>query len=83
MWQGRSPFHADKQHLSHRLVQLGLKSPTAVCVIYLLGLASGVGGLLLYQVSQIGAVLVAGQCACWWLAVATIEYMRHYRSGHG
>jgi UDP-GlcNAc:undecaprenyl-phosphate GlcNAc-1-phosphate transferase len=83
LWQGRSPFHADKQHPSHRLVQLGLTSPTAVRVIYVLGLASGTGGLLLYQVSQIGAVLVAVQCACWWLAVAAIEYMGHYRSGHG
>jgi UDP-GlcNAc:undecaprenyl-phosphate GlcNAc-1-phosphate transferase len=80
LWQGRSPFHADKQHLSHRLVQLGLKSPLAVCVIYLLALASGAGGLLLYQVSAIGASLVAVQLAGWWLAIAAIEYIGHYRS---
>ncbi len=82
LWQGRSPFHADKQHLSHRLVQLGLKSGMAVGVIYLLGLASGAGGLLLYQVSHTGAVLVAVQIACWWLAIAAIEYLGHYRSRH-
>jgi len=81
VWQGRSPFHADKQHLSHRLVQLGLKSPIAVRVIYLLGLASGVSGLLLDDVSPSGAILVGVQLACWWLAIAIIEYLGHYCSG--
>jgi UDP-GlcNAc:undecaprenyl-phosphate/decaprenyl-phosphate GlcNAc-1-phosphate transferase len=82
LWQGRSPFHADKQHLSHRLVQLGLKPPMAVYVIYLLALASGVGGLLLSQVSETGAMLTALQLACWWFAVAAIEYFGHYHSEH-
>src|SRR5262249_40406604 len=38
LWQRGSPFHADKQHLSHRLVRLGLRPPMAVYVIYLLAL---------------------------------------------
>jgi len=49
--QGRSPFHADKQHLSHRLVGRGLSGWTAVRVIYLLALASGASGLILYAVA--------------------------------
>jgi UDP-GlcNAc:undecaprenyl-phosphate GlcNAc-1-phosphate transferase len=83
LWQGRSPFHADKQHLSHRLVALGLSSPAAVRVIYLFGLASGVGGLVLYEVSSGGAVLVGVQLLCWWLAVAAVEYFRHFRAPAG
>jgi UDP-GlcNAc:undecaprenyl-phosphate GlcNAc-1-phosphate transferase len=83
LWQGKSPFHADKLHLSHRLVQLGLGPPLAVCVIYFFALASGAAGLLLYQVSRIGAVLVGVQLACWWIAVAAVEYIRHYHSPHG
>lgn len=80
LWQRRSPFHADKQHLSHRLVQLGLKPPAAVCVIYLLTLASGLGGLVLSQLTQTrGTVLVLLQLACWWVAVGALEYVRHYR----
>jgi UDP-GlcNAc:undecaprenyl-phosphate GlcNAc-1-phosphate transferase len=80
LWQRRSPFHADKQHLSHRLVQLGLKPPMAVCVIYLLALASGMGGLLLYQVCQTGpTILTVLQLACWWFAIAALEYRGHYR----
>jgi UDP-GlcNAc:undecaprenyl-phosphate/decaprenyl-phosphate GlcNAc-1-phosphate transferase len=82
LWQRRSPFHADKQHLSHRLVLLGLKPPTAVYVIYLLALASGTGGLLLYRVSTTGATLVAVQLACWWSVVAALEYLRHFRRRH-
>ncbi len=39
--QGRSPFEADKQHLSHRLVGRGLSKPVAVVVIYLCTMASG------------------------------------------
>jgi UDP-GlcNAc:undecaprenyl-phosphate GlcNAc-1-phosphate transferase len=81
--QGRSPFQADKQHLSHRLVRLGLKSPMAVCIIYLLTLATGAGGLLLCLVSYTGAFLVGIELACWWAAVAAIEYVSHYRSSHG
>jgi len=78
LWQGRSPFHADKQHLSHRLVRLGLKSHVAVWVIYLLALASGTGGLLVFQASGTGALLEVLQLAYWWLAVAGIEYVGHY-----
>jgi UDP-GlcNAc:undecaprenyl-phosphate GlcNAc-1-phosphate transferase len=78
LWQRRSPFHADKQHLSHRLVRLGLKSQFAVRVIYLLALASGLGGFLVYRTDGAGALLVLWQLTCWWLAVAAIEYFGHY-----
>jgi UDP-GlcNAc:undecaprenyl-phosphate GlcNAc-1-phosphate transferase len=74
--QGRSPFHADKQHLSHRLVARGLSPPAAVRLIYLLALASGAGGLLLYDVkSGTGAALLGVVLAGWWLALAVLEYL--------
>jgi UDP-GlcNAc:undecaprenyl-phosphate/decaprenyl-phosphate GlcNAc-1-phosphate transferase len=79
LWQSRSPFRADKQHLSHRLVQLGLTSRAAVGVIYLLGLASGLAALLLYLVPETAALLVVGQLACWWTVLAALEYFGHYR----
>ncbi len=80
LWQGRSPFHADKQHLSHRLVALGLSSPMAVRVIYLFALASAAAGLLLDQLPMIGSLLLGVQVACCWLAIAAVEYFRHFRS---
>jgi UDP-GlcNAc:undecaprenyl-phosphate/decaprenyl-phosphate GlcNAc-1-phosphate transferase len=78
--QGRSPFHADKQHLSHRLVELGLSSRAAVVAIVLLGLVSGISGLMLYLVTRKWALLIAVQIATLWVSVALIEYLRRLRS---
>ncbi|HEY7327426.1 MAG TPA: MraY family glycosyltransferase [Gemmataceae bacterium] len=73
--QGRSPFHADKQHLSHRLADGGLSNWTAVHVIYLLALASGTSGVILYVVRDgMIAALIVGQLAVWWLALAVMEF---------
>jgi hypothetical protein len=67
--EGRSPFHADKSHFSHRLVELGLKPRHAVLTIHLATLTTGLGALLLYRVSDwSGALLIvahllrAGDC---------------------
>lgn len=74
--QGRSPFHADKQHLSHRLVDRGLSKPAAVRLIYLFALASGASGVILYAVRDWGlAGVVVGQLAAWWLALAVLEFV--------
>ncbi len=73
--QGRSPFHADKQHLSHRLAGRGLSNWTAVRVIYLFALASGMSGVILYVVrDEWIAGLIVGQLAAWWIALAVIEF---------
>jgi UDP-GlcNAc:undecaprenyl-phosphate/decaprenyl-phosphate GlcNAc-1-phosphate transferase len=72
--QGRSPFHADKQHLSHRLVALGLSRPAAVAAIHLLALAGGAGGLVVYAVTApVGMAPVAVGLAATWAAVAVVE----------
>ncbi len=74
--QGRSPFHADKQHLSHRLVARGLSPVAAVGVIHLLALASGASAVILCFVPSTAATaLVVGQVAAWWGALAVIEFM--------
>lgn len=56
--QGRSPFHADKSHFSHRLVELGLSKPSAVLTIHLTTLTTGMGGLLLYHVAGWGTAMI-------------------------
>jgi UDP-GlcNAc:undecaprenyl-phosphate GlcNAc-1-phosphate transferase len=80
LWQRRSPFHADKQHLSHRLVALGLSPRCAVGVIYLLAVASGIGGLLIQRLPEESGGLVAVQVVCWWFAIGLVEYFRHYQN---
>lgn len=73
--QGRSPFHADKSHFSHRLVELGFTRRGAVLTIHLATLTTGLGALLLYQVSDwTGAGLVVALIACVLSIVALLEY---------
>jgi UDP-GlcNAc:undecaprenyl-phosphate GlcNAc-1-phosphate transferase len=74
LWQGRSPFHPDKSHFSHRLVDLGLKSKYAVLTVHLATLTTGLGALLLYRVDDwTGAALVMGLIACVLAIVAILE----------
>ncbi|WP_459554600.1 MraY family glycosyltransferase [Lacunimicrobium album] len=48
--RGLSPWHPDKNHFSHRLVELGLSRKYAVMTIHLATLTTGLAGLLLYSV---------------------------------
>ena len=66
--QGKSPFVGDQQHFSHRLVKKGLSKRTAVIVIWLCALATGVGGVMLSQLEAWQAGLVALQA----IAVITV-----------
>jgi UDP-GlcNAc:undecaprenyl-phosphate GlcNAc-1-phosphate transferase len=73
--QGRSPFHADKQHLSHRLVALGLSPPRAVGTICLLAAVIGAGGLLFGTVPNHGTLLIWIWMVGCWVALAVFEFM--------
>ncbi len=71
---GRSPFHGDKSHFSHRLVELGMRPAHAVLTIHLTTLMTGLGGLLLYKVSDwTGAWLVIALIFCVLSVVAILE----------
>lgn len=72
--QGRSPFHADKSHFSHRLVEMGFTRAQAVLTIHLITLTTGLGGLLLYHVDGWpGALLVAALVTCLLAVIAILE----------
>lgn len=72
--QGRSPFQPDKCHFSHRLVELGLKPRNAVLTVHLATLTTGLGALLLYQVtSWNAAAVVIGLIFCVLMIVAILE----------
>lgn len=55
---GKSPFAADKNHFSHRLVDLGLTRPQAVLTVYLTTAICGIAALLLHRVDGVGAILI-------------------------
>ena len=71
--QGKSPFHPDQQHFSHRLVAKGLSRRAAVIVIWLCTLATGLGGVLLGRLEAWQAALVAGQTAAIVVMLAVME----------
>lgn len=72
--EGRSPFHADKSHFSHRLVEMGLKSKYAVLTIYLATATTGLAGLLLYKVADwSAALLILALVICVLTIVAILE----------
>jgi UDP-GlcNAc:undecaprenyl-phosphate GlcNAc-1-phosphate transferase len=70
---GRSPFEGDKNHFSHRLIELGLTPKQAVWTIYLLTTACGLGALLLHQVNAFGAVVVLTMVSCMLAVIAILE----------
>ena len=72
--EGRSPFHPDKNHFSHRLVDMGLSRPHAVLTVHLATLTTGLGGLLLYRLnSWTDALLVIALVLCVLTIIAVLE----------
>ncbi|MBS0206823.1 MAG: undecaprenyl/decaprenyl-phosphate alpha-N-acetylglucosaminyl 1-phosphate transferase [Planctomycetes bacterium] len=72
--EGRSLFHPDKRHFSHRLVALGLTRVQAVLTVHLTTLTTGLLGLTLYAVSTWGASLIILACVgCVLLLIAILE----------
>lgn len=59
--RGESIMKGDKRHFSHRLVYLGMTTRQAVEFIYLVAAVSGLGAVLLPQVSARGTVLIFAQ----------------------
>ncbi|MFN9717759.1 MAG: MraY family glycosyltransferase [Planctomycetota bacterium] len=74
LMQGRSPFHGDKSHFSHRLVELGLHPVYAVMTIHLTTVMTGLGGLLLFKVTDwTGASIVVALIFCILSVIAILE----------
>lgn len=78
--EGDSPFGADKNHFSHRLVELGLSKTQAVLTIYLTTATCGLGALFLHQVDSFGAILVGLLVVC---VLALIAILESTRGGNG
>ncbi len=61
-WRGReSIMKGDKRHFSHRLMARGMSTRQAVEYIYLVGIVSGMGAVLLRQVDLVGAGVILVQ----------------------
>lgn len=74
--QKRSPFVGDLQHLSHRLVGMGLSKRAAVTVIWGLTLVTGISGIVLGGLQPWQAALVGGQVLVILGLIAAFEFAR-------
>lgn len=74
--QGRSPFVGDLQHLSHRLVGMGLSKRASVMVIWGLTLVTGISGIVLGGLAPWQAALVGGQVLVILGLIAAFEFAR-------
>ena len=70
---GRSPFDADQDHFSHRLVELGLTKAQAVLTVYLMTATCGLGAMLLHRVDTTGAVIVMLLIGCVLTLIGILE----------
>jgi UDP-GlcNAc:undecaprenyl-phosphate/decaprenyl-phosphate GlcNAc-1-phosphate transferase len=74
---GRSPFVADRNHASHRLVALGLSQRQAVLVLYAATFVTGAAALVVERASPVvGATTIVGLGATIALAGAG-EFLAH------
>lgn len=73
LWEGRSPFQADKRHLSHRLVALGFTKSEAVWTIYLLSAICGLAAIVLHRIDTLGGLLVAAMVVLLLALIAVFE----------
>ena len=71
--RGLSPFQADKNHLSHRLVALGMSTREAVLSIYLVTFCVGVAATLLYHTTTVGTVILFIQALAILFVVLLLE----------
>ncbi|NIP85005.1 MAG: undecaprenyl/decaprenyl-phosphate alpha-N-acetylglucosaminyl 1-phosphate transferase, partial [Planctomycetales bacterium] len=69
----RSPFQADRNHISHRLVDLGLSQRQAVLVVYLAAAVCGGGAFFLHRTSTRGALWILALIAVVLGGVAAVE----------
>ncbi|MBP8639917.1 MAG: undecaprenyl/decaprenyl-phosphate alpha-N-acetylglucosaminyl 1-phosphate transferase [Oscillospiraceae bacterium] len=65
LFKGQSPFHADRGHFHHRLIDMGLSQKQAVAVLYSISGILGLAAVLITTSGEIKALIVIiGFCLC-------------------
>ncbi|MCM8771915.1 MAG: undecaprenyl/decaprenyl-phosphate alpha-N-acetylglucosaminyl 1-phosphate transferase [Candidatus Omnitrophica bacterium] len=79
--RGYSIFKADKNHLSHRLVNLGMTHKQAVLFIYLLTLATGINALFIKNLNLKGGIGVLLEVIIILIVVGILEFFGRGKNG--
>ncbi|MCM8784867.1 MAG: undecaprenyl/decaprenyl-phosphate alpha-N-acetylglucosaminyl 1-phosphate transferase [Candidatus Omnitrophica bacterium] len=72
--RGYPIFQADKNHLSHRLVSIGMTQKQAILFIYLLTLTTGINALILKNLNVYGGIEVLFEVILILVIVAILEF---------
>ncbi|MBI4649950.1 undecaprenyl/decaprenyl-phosphate alpha-N-acetylglucosaminyl 1-phosphate transferase [Candidatus Desantisbacteria bacterium] len=70
IYHGKPPFQADKNHIHHKLLRLGLNQQEAVGILYLISLI--LGGVALFLAAKKGSNLIIYLCG---IAILVIFFM--------
>lgn len=84
---GKSPFYADRGHIHHRLIDMGLNTKQAVMILYLVSGALGITAVVLTSSGEFRAMIFVGVLILAVLAAAFIRLIAPHRdaehhSGH-
>ena len=79
--RGQSIMQGDRNHFSHRLVDLGMGVKYAVLFLYFITFTTGISSLFLFWVGLTGAVLVIVQVTCLFGIIVILEYFA--KKGNG
>ncbi|MDO4815926.1 MAG: MraY family glycosyltransferase [Bacillota bacterium] len=80
MLNGQSPFHADRGHFHHRLLDIGLNQKQVVAVLYAVSAILGLVGVLITSTGTVRMIVALASfviAACIWLFV-----FRHNKNIH-
>ena len=69
-------YSGDKNHISHRLTALGMTQRDAVGFIYLLTFCTGLGGLLLWDVTTFGGIIILLQVLIFFCLIIMLENIK-------
>ena len=57
LFTGKSPFYADRGHVHHRLIDMGLNTKQAVMILYLVSGALGITAVVITQSGELRAII--------------------------
>ncbi|HPE16602.1 MAG TPA: MraY family glycosyltransferase [Oscillospiraceae bacterium] len=78
---GQSPMHADRGHVHHRLIDMGLTQKQAVATLYVVSAILGLAAVVLTTSGEIKAmILLVALCAAAWIAWTVFT---HNHNGNG
>ncbi len=83
VWQGRNVFTGDHNHVSHRLLALGMRPPLVAVTVYLMTFCTALAAFMLTQLNFTGAVCAVIQVVSFLGLIFLIEGMGRYEQGGG